>query len=413
MKDFAACLEDYAMLGIRLGVNLQPGQPLVIDAPIFAAEFAHLLAEQGYRSGAKAVHILWSDPELERLQLLNGSPQALHSYQAWRQQIYGEMMAAKAAFFTVLAPRPGLFDDVPAERTHALQTASLSALGFLREAKMRGQVSWSGLAIPTTEWANQVFSAEEPAKRIAGLWEALFRVTRVYEADPLRAWQGHLRDLHHRCAVMNTAQYRALRYDAPGTNLIVQLPHRHIWSGGGRFTEDGVFIVPNLPTEEVFTAPLRTGVNGTVKGTRPFIYAEQVIDEFTLTFKEGRVIECRAERGLEALKALLASDEGAAFLGEIALVPNRSPVSQEGLIFYHPLFDENASCHLALGSAYPTSVEEGPSLTKEQLVKRGINSSMIHVDFMMGSEELSVHALTEAGDWIPLLEHGEWVAATP
>nr|WP_284199601.1 aminopeptidase [Alicyclobacillus sacchari] len=294
-----------------------------------------------------------------------------------------------------------------------MQTAALSALRHVRESKMRGQVSWSGLAIPTVAWANQVFPDEEPDKRITRLWEALFHMTRVDQAHPEHAWRQHLHDLRRRCALMNNAQYHALRYIAPGTDLTVQLPRRHRWSGGGRFTQDGIFIVPNLPTEEIFTAPLRTGVHGTVTSTRPLLYAERVIDEFTLTFEQGRVIECRAGRGLDMLKALLATDEGAAFLGEVALVPHGSPVSQQGVTFYHPLFDENASCHLALGSAYPTSIEGGQSLPKERLVEQGINASMIHVDFMMGSKELNVFALTGSDEWVCLLEHGEWVDSAP
>jgi aminopeptidase len=265
---------------------------------------------------------------------------------------------------------------------------------------------------PSAAWAAKVFPDVPEEEQVAELWEAIFKMVRADQPNTLQLWEAHIHQLHSRAAALTAKQYKQLHYVAPGTDLKVGLPERHIWLGGSKQNAQGIWFVPNLPTEEVYTAPLRDDVNGVVTSTKPLSYNGTIIDRFSFTFERGRVVGFSAEQGEEALRGLLATDEGAQFLGEVALVPHRSPISDSNLLFYKTLFDENASCHLAVGSAYPACVEGGSALSQEQVAARGLNVSLAHTDFMIGSPELDIYGIKADGTREPVFVKGNW-AGTP
>lgn len=408
MKTFDEKLESYAELAIRLGVNIQKDQLLVIDASVNSSQFVGLLAEKAYDAGAKSVHVEWSDATVERIKLLRSSIETLSGFPEWKAQGYTEMAKEGAAFINVQYPMPEVMNDVPADRISAVQRAAGKAMQEYRSYRMTNKVAWLGIAMPTQSWANIVYPDLPEEERLPALWETVFRVTRADQIDPVEAWENHINMIKHRLQQLNEAQYKCLRYTAKGTDLTIELPNQHIWVGGGVTNDEGVFFVPNIPTEECFTAPLRTGINGTVRSTKPLFSQGKMIKDFSLTFKDGRIVDFSAEEGYETLKAIIETDEGSHYLGEVALVPNSSPISGEGVIFYNTLYDENASCHIAIGAAYPINIEGGSSMTKEQLLEHGINHSMTHVDFMIGSSELDIDGLLPSGEWVPIFRKGEW-----
>ncbi|WAH42585.1 aminopeptidase [Alicyclobacillus fastidiosus] len=408
MDKFEQQFEAYAELAVRLGVNVQPGQLVVIDAELDAVAFVRVLAQKAYDAGARMVHVEWSDAEVNRTKLLRSPADALSEYPRWKAQGYLEMAEAGAAFIGIHTPKPGFLKDVAADRLAASQRAAQQALQPYQRMRMSAMVSWLGMLVPTQAWADQVFQDLPEERRLSALWDVVFRVTRADRPDPIGAWRQHIGHLQARLTTLNDAQFKCLRYRALGTDLTIELPFQHVWVGGGNRTATGVVTVPNIPTEECFTAPLRTGVNGVVRSTKPLYYGGKLVDNFSLTFHEGRLVDFTAEVGHDVLESIITTDEGARYLGEVALVPHSSPISQTGLTFYHTLFDENASCHIALGAAYPINQRGGAEMSKEDLLQRGVNSSMVHVDFMIGSAELDIDAQTRSGEWIPLFRQGEW-----
>ena len=269
-------------------------------------------------------------------------------------------------------------------------------------------MNWMVLGIPVDGWARKVFPDLPEDEQIPALWDALFKVCRVYEDDPIKAWQEHIADLEIRSSYLNNKAYKELHYTAPGTDLHIVLPEGHIWRSAGFKAQNGIPFTANIPTEEVFTLPDNRFTEGKVSSARPLAYSGNVIDNFSLTFKDGKVVDFSAEQGEEVLGNLLKSDEGASMIGEVALVPNSSPISQSGLMFYNTLLDENASCHLALGRAYRFSLEGGENLSPEEFSSRGGNSSLIHVDFMIGSDEMDIDGVLPDGKTEPVMRKGEW-----
>lgn len=270
------------------------------------------------------------------------------------------------------------------------------------------KVSWSVIAVPSPEWADMVFPELPREDREHALWEAIFRATRADAADPVQAWKEHHAMLNSKVEYLNAKQYKYLHYEAPGTRLTIELPPGHIWIGGGTVNKDGISFMANMPTEEVYTAPLREGVNGVVRSTKPLSYQGNLIDNFTITFEKGRIVKAVAEKGQDTLQKLIDTDEGSHYLGEVALVPHQSPISQSNIIFYNTLFDENASNHLAIGNAYPVNIKNGSSMSKEELKQLGLNTSLTHVDFMMGSAEMNIDGETAEGIREPIFRNGNW-----
>ncbi|QQE73825.1 aminopeptidase [Brevibacillus composti] len=408
MHSFDTMLDRYASLAVKVGVNVQPGQTLVITASLVSADFVRKIARQAYEAGAKDVHIEWRDDELTRMKYDLAPDEAFAEYPRWKANSMEALAEEGAAFLTILDSDPHLLKGVHPERLAAAKKSAGKALYKFRSYTMSNQVSWSVIAAPSPAWAAMVFPDLPAEERIPALWQAIFRATRIDRDDPIQAWREHQEQLNQKVEYLNQKQYHALHYQAPGTDLTIQLPERHIWIGGGEQNAQGVPFMANMPTEEVFTAPLKTGVSGVVRSTKPLSYNGNLIDNFSLTFQEGRIVDFSAETGYEVLKQLIEMDEGSHYLGEVALVPHESPISQSQMIFFQTLFDENASNHLAIGNAYPVCVEGGASLTQEEMEKRGLNTSLTHVDFMIGSGEMNIDGITADGTREPLFRNGNW-----
>ncbi|MNB70899.1 Aminopeptidase 2 [compost metagenome] len=406
--EFIQKLENYALLAVKIGVNIQPGQKLVINADIAAAELVRLVVRNAYESGATLVKVNWNDEVVTRTRYDLAPEESFLEPPTRHAEEMEELALNNACFLTIISADPDLLKGVDPVRIANNQRVSAEAMAGYRKQLMGNHASWSGIAFPSASWAAKVFPDAPKDEQVSLLWDAIFRAVRADQEDPLEAWQLHLDGLKRRCDRLNARKYRKLHYTAPGTDLTLELPEGHIWCQAGAVNGRGVPFLANIPTEEVFTVAHRDGTNGTVSSTKPLSYAGNVIDRFTLTFKDGKVTDYTAEIGQDQLEKLFAMDEGARSLGEVALVPHRSPISESGILFFTTLFDENASCHLALGASYPFTLEGGTAMTKEELVERGMNQSLIHVDFMMGSPEMNIDGITEDGSVEPIFVGGGW-----
>ncbi|MEF3307946.1 aminopeptidase [Paenibacillus sp. GYB004] len=401
-------LEKYAELAVRVGINVQQGQTLVVSAPLTAVELVRKITRKAYEAGAKNVHVEWNDEEITKIKYELAPDEALSEYPMFRAKGWEEFAANGAGFLSIYSTNPDLLKDIDPKRVAAATKAAGTALQGWRHYTMAHKVAWSLISTPTPEWAAKMFPDLPVDEAVAKLWELILKATRVDLDDPVQEWKEHNARLSKTVDYLNKKQYRQLVYKGEGTDLTVNMPDNHVWHGGSTDNEKGVTFNPNMPTEEVFTMPHKDGANGTVRSTKPLNYGGNLIDNFTLRFENGKVVDFAAEKGYETLKLLLDTDEGARMLGELALVPHRSPISDTNLIFYNTLFDENASCHFALGRAYPITIEGGAEMTKEQLSERGANDSLIHVDFMMGSSSMNIDGITADGRAEPIFRDGNW-----
>ncbi|MBY7144830.1 aminopeptidase [Virgibacillus sp. NKC19-3] len=400
--------EKYAALALQTGVNLQKNQALMINAPIEGADFTKVVARKAYELGAKNVHINWSDDDLTLMKYENAPDDVITDYPEWKVLLHDSFAEDGAAVLNIRSTNPDLLKDIDPTRVAKANKAAAQAMKNFRSYTMNDRIAWSIISIPTGDWAQKVFPDQSREDAIESLWEAIVKIVRVDHDDPIASWDTHNATLRKAREILNNKNYKKLVFKAPGTELDIELPEGHIWKGGSAQTENGVTFNPNMPTEEVFSMPHKYGVNGTVSSTKPLNYGGSLIDNFSLTFKDGKVVDYQAEQGEDTLKHLLDSDEGARRLGEVALVPDESPVSQSGLIFYNTLFDENASCHIALGKAYPTNLKGGASMDDEQLDKHGVNDSLSHVDFMIGSAELDIDGVKADGTTEAVFRNGTW-----
>lgn len=408
MQNFEELIEKYADLVVKKGVNVQKGQTLVINASIKTADFVRKVAEKAYDIGTKNVHIEWHDDDITRLKYLKAPDDAFKEYPTWRAKGYEEMAENGAAFVSIISDDPDLLKGVDPERISNAQKVAGAAMNTYRQYTQSDKVSWCVIAAPSKEWAAKVFPEGTTEEQVDKLWKAIFKSVRVDTPDPVEAWEKHNANLKEKESYLNNKQYNKLHYKAPGTDLTIELPKNHVWIGGGGPNQDGVDFIANMPTEEVFTLPLKTGVNGVVSSTKPLSYGGNLIENFSFTFENGKIVDIKAESGLDTLKRLVDTDDGSHYLGEVALVPDDSPISNSGIIFLNTLFDENASCHLAIGSAYTTNIEGGIKMSKEELDEHGVNQSNTHVDFMIGSSEMDIDAITEDGTAEPLFRKGNW-----
>ncbi len=407
--DFQTKLENYAELVLRLGVNLQQNQTLMINAPTEALEFVRVVAKKAYGLGAKDIHINWADEVLTRLKYEHAPLETLTTVPQWQIDRQNYFAEDGAAVLSIKQSNPDMLKGIDPGRISAANKASGEAFKNFRNYTMNDRITWCVASVPGEAWARKVFpDATSGEEAIEKLWEQIFTITRADQEDPIAVWNDHNQTLAKVRDFMNKKNFKKLIYKAPGTDLELELPEGHIWKGGSTPTEGGVPFNANIPTEEVFTMPNKYGVNGTVRNTKPLNYGGNVIDNFSLTFKDGQVVDFQAEEGYESLKHLLETDEGSSRLGEVALVPHESPISQSGLIFYNTLYDENASCHLALGKAYPTSIKGGSKMNDDELDQNGVNNSLAHVDFMMGSAELDIDGVTQDGKVEPVFRNGTW-----
>ncbi|MFJ8244222.1 aminopeptidase [Peribacillus asahii] len=408
MSDFQANLEKYAELAVKVGVNIQQGQTLVVNTTLEGAELVRLIVKKAYEAGAYNVIVNWNDDIVNRTKYELAPDEVFHEYPEWRAKETIELAEKGAAFLSVISSSPDLLKGVDPKRIANFQKASGTALKPWRQAMQSDKVSWSIVAVPSEAWANKVFPEEPAENRVHKLWEAIFKAVRVDTENPVEAWKTHDDTLHEKVDYLNDKHYTKLHYTAPGTDLTIELPEKHLWCGAGSINQHGHHFMANMPTEEVFTVPLKTGVNGTVRSTKPLSYGGNIINNFSVTFKDGRIIEVQAEEGEEILKQLVDTDEGSHYLGEVALVPFNSPISQSNVLFFNTLFDENASNHLAIGSAYAFCLEGGKDMTPEQLAEHGLNESLTHVDFMIGSDKMNIDGILADGTAEPVFRNGDW-----
>jgi len=408
MGSFEQHLESYAELAVKVGVNIQNGQELVINAHIHAVDFVKMVTKKAYQAGAKEVHFRWIDDDLTLTRYTYAPDEAFQSYPEWEAESLEKLAEGGAAFLDLRSPELDLLHAIDPEKIAKNNKTVSTALESYRDYRMSDKVSWSILMIPSEAWANKLFPDLETKAAVQKLWEILFKMTRADREDPIQAWKDHQKTLDEKLNYLNAKKYHKLHYKAPGTDLTIEFPQGYQWAGGAADNTKGTSFMPNIPTEEVFTLPLKTGVNGTVTSTMPLNYSGTLIEKLSLTFQDGRIIECSAEKGSEILQNLVDTDEGSHYLGEVALVPNDSPISQSGLIFFNTLYDENASCHLAIGKAYPKCLENGVNMTREELDAHGVNKSLVHVDFMMGSAELDIDGITANGEKEPVFRDGLW-----
>ncbi|MEE4579976.1 aminopeptidase [Paenibacillus polymyxa] len=408
MSTFESLLEQYAELVVRVGVNIQPGQALLVTAPLETVEFTRLIVSKAYEAGAKYVQVEFEDDSITRSRFEHGDEASFDYYPAWKAEMMEKFAEEGGATLTIKVPNPDLYQGIDPEHvsraTKAAATAREGYAHYTRNAK----ISWCLIKAPTKAWADKVFADIAEEDRIRVMWDTIFQMNRVDGSDPIQNWQGHLNNLEQLQNKLNHKNYKSLHYRAPGTDLKIELAERHIWRGGGGENAQGIYTVANMPTEEVFTMPKRTGVNGHITSTMPLNLNGQLVDRITFTFKDGKVTEYTAESGEQHLTHLLATDEGACYLGEVALVPHDSPISNLNRIFYNTGIDENASCHLALGSAYPFNIENGTQMNREELLQNGANVSLTHVDFMIGSAELDIDGELQDGSTEAVFRKGNW-----
>lgn len=409
MKSFEEKLYDYARLIIEVGINVQKGKPLNISVPVDSAEFARMLVEIAYKNGASDVYVNWYDDKLTRMRFENAPLEVFEDFPQWiveRARYHGERGAGS---ISVVSTNPELLKGIDMEKIETNNRVSSIAMQDVRKYSMNDINSWCVVAIPSESWAEKVFPDKKGEEAIMALWEAIFDATRINEADPVEAWKKHLEDLDKRQKFLNDKNFDRLRYKSKnGSDFTIGLPKGHIWMSGASLNSHGDEFVANMPTEEVFTAPDNRRLDGRVVSSKPLVYGGNIIDRFEFTFKDGKVIDYSAEVGKEYLDDMLSTDENSKRLGEVALVPYDSPISNSNILFFNTLFDENASCHLAFGNAYPTNVEGGTDMTREELAENGINESLIHEDFMVGSEDLEIVGITEDGEEIKIFENGNW-----
>ena len=409
LENFNENLKKYARLIAETGVNVQDNHTVVLQISVDQAPLARLITEEAYRLGAAEVIVQWSDETIQREFLAHAATDRIENVPQYKIDQTDDWIAKGASRISVVSCNPDALAGVDAQRVAAFQTANGKALVNLRKATQANKVSWTVVAAASEGWAAKVFpELATSEEQVDALWNEIFKTTRIYEENPVIAWDIHDKKLQEKAAELNEQQFTALHYTAPGTDLTIGLPKNHLWEGAGSYNARGEEFMANMPTEEVFTAPDSRRVDGYVSSTKPLSYAGTIISGMKFTFKDGKVVDFSAEQGEEALKNLLAIDEGAKHLGEVALVPDPSPISQSGLIFYNTLFDENASNHLAFGSAYAFNLQGGTEMSEEELAEAGLNRSQTHVDFMVGSDKMNIDGIKEDGTIVPVFRNGDW-----
>ena len=424
-------IREYARLIVRMGINVQPGQEVVIKCPVEHYEFARLLIEESYVAGAAEVIMQWSDNRDLRLFYENVSDQVLSTVPQWKAESYNYYAKRGAGFISISGNDPESFKGVDPRKMQLRSVAMDKAVEDYNKLLMASEVPWTVAAVPQKQWAKKVFPGCSEEEAMQKLWKKILQAVRIggqdmeqrdawddgqgvvrstgCGQDAVQAWRTHDTFLKEKCQALNHLAFTKLHYkNSLGTDFTVGLVKNHIWEGGSETAGNGVVFEANIPTEEIFTMPDKNVAEGTLVGALPLSFRGSLIKNFTLTFHEGQVVDYTAEEGLESLKTLLESDEGSRRLGEVALVPYSSPISRMKTLFYNTLFDENASCHFALGECYPTTVKGGTKMSEEELSAIGANSSMNHVDFMVGTEDLTITGIKENGEEVVLFEKGNW-----
>jgi len=411
--EFEQNLEKYVEVILKVGLNLQKGQRLLIDVadistPLLElAPFVELITKKAYQMGARFVDVIWNDPQLHLIRFQHAPRDSFEEFPTWISNAALEFAEKGDAILSLYAAIPDLFIDQDPELMAIRRKTVLKHFKPVIDLMSKNATNWTQVAAPVDGWTDKIFPDLPPNKRKTKMWDIIFDICRVKQKDPVSAWQDHINQLHARGNYLNHKQYTALKLEAPGTDLTIGLPKGHIWKSGSMTSQNGIDFTGNLPTEEIFTLPHKDKTEGIVTATRP-LPVEVVIEDFSLTFSKGRVIKATAKKGEKMLNKLLEIDEGMSRLGEIALVPHSSPISQTGILFYNALIDENASCHIALGRGFRFNMENGDKMSDEEFMAAGGNISLSHIDFMIGSGEMNIDGITEEEMSEPIMRKGEW-----
>jgi aminopeptidase len=411
-SDFEQNLQKYADLIVKVGLNLQPGQRLNVYAPLDTAPLVRRVAACAYQQGCRFVDAIYHDDALQPIRFQYAPRDSFEEYPTWIANDRLEYFQRGDASLQILASDPDLLRDQDPELVAIAQRTHSKYIRPIRDLITRNATNWAIVSYPVPSWASRLFPNDPPEQQVARLWEAIFEVCRVNVADPIAAWQAHIAGLAARADYLSAKHYAGLKYHGPGTDLYIGLAGDHRWVSGTLESQAGITFVANLPTEEVFSLPHKDQTHGTVTATKPLSHQGTLIEDFSLTFEQGRVINVTASRGETILRKLIETDEGAGRLGEAALVPHHSPVSQSGILFHNTLFDENAASHIALGHGLKFALPGGEQLSDDDFARRGGNLSDIHVDFMIGSSEIAIDGVAADGASEPVMRQGEWAFET-
>ena len=403
-----AKLERLGETAVKVGLRLQPGQDLFLTAPVAALPLARRIVVEAYKAGAGLVTPILADEEITLARFRFGPDASFDRAPGWLYDGVAKAFGANTARLAIVGEDPMLLaNEDPAKVARASKANSIAYQPALE--KIAGfDINWNLVAYPTDSWAKRVFPGETDEVAVGRLAEAIFSASRVDNDDPVAAWTSHNAALGRRTEWLNARKFHALHYSGPGTDLTIGLADGHEWEGGAATAKNGITCNPNIPTEEVFTTPHARRVDGHVVSTKPLSYQGSLIDGIAVRFEAGRIVEAKAARGEDVLKKVLDSDDGARRLGEVALVPHSSPISKSGLLFFNTLFDENAACHIALGQCYAKCFVDGDKLTADEIAARGGNKSMIHIDWMIGSDRIDIDGVDADGGRTPVFRRGEW-----
>ena len=400
-------LREYAKLIVRCGVNIQKGQEVVIYADLDQPEFVQMVVEEAYKAKAKKVVVEWSYQPLEKIHVRYQSVKTLGTVLEWQKAKQEHLCEVIPARIHLISEDPDGLKGMNMEKVTKARQMSYPILKPYRDRR-ENKEQWCIAAVPGAAWAKKVFPGLRTSVAMEKLWEAILHTSRVTD-DPVKAWEEHNADLQARCDYLNSLNIRSLHYTADnGTDLTVGMIEEGRWCGGGEKSLQGIFFNPNIPTEECFISPKRGEAEGIVYSTKPLSYRGQLIDKFFVRFENGKAVEVGAEQGEELLKSMVSMDEGAAYLGECALVPQKSPICESGILFYNTLFDENAACHLALGMGFADTIDDFQNKTLEECRALGVNDSMIHEDFMIGCDSMNIDGICEDGKVVPVFRNGNW-----
>jgi aminopeptidase len=407
--EFARNLDKLAEVAVRVGLGLAPGQEVVMTATLEAVPLARRITEHAYKAGATVVTTMFADEEAALLRFRYARNESFDAAPAWLYEGMAAAYRSGAARLAITGNDPSLLSKENPEKVSRVNRATSKAYRPALELITREEINWTIVSSATPAWAAAVFPNLPQEEALARLWKAIFAASRVDQDDPVAAWKQHDLNLHARAGRLNEKRYAALHFRGPGTDLRVGLADDHLWLGGGSTARNGRYCIPNMPTEEVFTTPHKDRVEGRVTSTKPLSYQGTMIEEISVRFEAGRIVEAHAARGEQVLQKMMETDDGALRLGEVSLVPHSSPIASSGLLFLNTLYDENAACHIALGQAYSMCFKDGLDLTPEQLRSRGANESLIHVDWMIGSNRIDVDGASADGRQEPVMRAGEWV----
>ncbi|MBO2760697.1 aminopeptidase [Staphylococcus aureus] len=413
LTNYKEKLQQYAELLVKVGMNVQPKQPVFIRSSVETLELTHLIVEEAYHCGASDVRVVYSDPTLKRLKFENESVEhfANHELKSYDVEARMDYVKRGAANLALISEDPDLMDGIDSQKLQAFQQQNARAFKGYMESVQKNQFPWVVAAFPSKAWAKRVYPELSVEEAYIKFIDEVFDIVRIDGNDPVENWRQHIANLSVYAQKLQQKNYHALHYVSEGTDLTVGLAKNHIWEDATSYVngKEQAFIA-NIPTEEVFTAPDRNRVDGYVTNKLPLSYNGTIIDQFKLMFKDGEIIDFSAEKGEAVLKDLINTDERSRRLGEVALVPDDSPISNRNTIFYNTLFDENAACHLAIGSAYAFNIQGGTEMTVEEKIASGLNDSNVHVDFMIGSSDLTIYGIFEDGSKELVFENGNWAS---